>query len=240
MNLTVAFSELPPILAPLLKLCESYMYVIKYMHRLRVQQIVLIHTTMRNIVSILCNVSWFYIGCINASVYGINCDNPCPTNCKDSTCHIQSGACFNCTPGWTGVECNTSKMTNFFRSEYFFLWYIIQISKFYFWINRRVSLFFFWTECQEKWYGLDCSKQCVGQCRDNATCNHVTGQCDGGCDAGWSGYMCDKGIWPWNINYCIKNCQIHCQCMICTDISSYIQYLVLKTLFLSLSLSHFW
>lgn len=142
MNLTVAFSELPPILAPLLKLCESYMYVIKYMHRLRVQQIGLIHTTMRNIVSILCNVSWFYIGCKNASVYGINCDNPCPTNCKDSTCHIQSGACFNCTPGWTGVECNTSKMTNFFRSEYFFYDISFKLVNFIFELTD-VYLFFF-------------------------------------------------------------------------------------------------
>lgn len=40
---------------------------------------------------------------------------------------------------------------------------------------------------------MNCSQQCVGHCRDDTYCNHVTGQCDQGCDAGWTGYMCDKG-----------------------------------------------
>lgn len=40
---------------------------------------------------------------------------------------------------------------------------------------------------------MNCSQQCVGHCRDNATCDHVTGGCDTGCDAAWTGYMCDKG-----------------------------------------------
>lgn len=31
----------------------------------------------------------FDTGCNNASVYGSNCDIPCPANCKDSTCHIR-------------------------------------------------------------------------------------------------------------------------------------------------------
>lgn len=53
-----------------------------------------------------------YAGCNNASVYGTDCDTPCPTTCKDNTCHIQSGSCFNCKPGWSGVKCNTSKMAN--------------------------------------------------------------------------------------------------------------------------------
>lgn len=59
--------------------------------------------------SILKKVSVFYIGCNNAGFYGSNCDKPCPTNCKDSTCHIQNGACFTCKPGWTDMHCNKSK-----------------------------------------------------------------------------------------------------------------------------------
>uniref|UniRef100_A0A8W8NPB9 EGF-like domain-containing protein n=1 Tax=Magallana gigas TaxID=29159 RepID=A0A8W8NPB9_MAGGI len=47
-------------------------------------------------------------GCKNTSLFGSNCDTPCPTNCKDSTCHIQSGVCFMCKPGWTGTYCNTT------------------------------------------------------------------------------------------------------------------------------------
>lgn len=48
-------------------------------------------------------------------------------------------------------------------------------------------------ECGRGWYGVNCSRRCVGHCKDGATCNHVTGQCNGGCDAGWEGYLCEKG-----------------------------------------------
>lgn len=42
------------------------------------------------------------------------------------------------------------------------------------------------------WYGVNCSQRCVGHCKDNDSCNHVTGQCDGGCDAGWTQSACNK------------------------------------------------
>lgn len=48
------------------------------------------------------------------------------------------------------------------------------------------------TECKKRWYGINCSQQCVGNCNDRTPCNHVTGQCDGGCDVGWTGKCCDK------------------------------------------------
>nr|XP_034322419.1 multiple epidermal growth factor-like domains protein 6 [Crassostrea gigas] len=48
------------------------------------------------------------------------------------------------------------------------------------------------TTCREGWYGDNCSQQCVGHCRDNTTCNHVTGQCDKGCEAGWTGIVCNN------------------------------------------------
>lgn len=48
-------------------------------------------------------------------------------------------------------------------------------------------------ECTDGWYGLNCSQLCVGHCRDDAACNHVTGQCEGECDAGWTGSLCEKG-----------------------------------------------
>lgn len=66
-------------------------------------------------------------------------------------------------------------------------------------------------KCKEGKYGLNCSQQCAGHCRDDANCNHVTGQCDGGCDAGWTGYVCDNecdnGIYGYN---CVNNCSGHC------------------------------
>lgn len=52
---------------------------------------------------------------------------------------------------------------------------------------------FYWLECKEDWYGINCSQQCVGNCRNGTTCNHVTGRCDVGCSEGWTGSMCNEG-----------------------------------------------
>lgn len=48
-------------------------------------------------------------------------------------------------------------------------------------------------ECNSGWFGINCSQQCVGHCKDDTTCNHVTGQCDRGCDAGWTRSLCEQG-----------------------------------------------
>lgn len=48
-------------------------------------------------------------------------------------------------------------------------------------------------ECREGLYGEKCSQLCSGNCKDNKTCNHVTGQCDEGCTTGWRGAMCNYG-----------------------------------------------
>lgn len=47
--------------------------------------------------------------------------------------------------------------------------------------------------CRKGWYGVNCSQQCAGQCRDNTTCNHVTGHCERGCASGWTGIFCNRG-----------------------------------------------
>nr|XP_022311643.1 multiple epidermal growth factor-like domains protein 10 [Crassostrea virginica] len=65
--------------------------------------------------------------------------------------------------------------------------------------------------CTEGWYGLDCKQQCSGHCRDDAICNHVTGQCEEGCAAGWRGTLCDSvckdGTYG---NSCVYNCSGNC------------------------------
>lgn len=74
----------------------------------------------------------FYTGCLNPSYYGSKCKTPCPTNCEDSTCHIQSGACFTCKPGWSGVNCDTSKMTNKVLSLFTFPGFVCSFFVFFF------------------------------------------------------------------------------------------------------------
>lgn len=63
-----------------------------------------------------------------------------------------------------------------------------------YYLNRNVAPFFCITECKEGLYGTNCTKQCVGHCKDGAACNHVAGFCDRGCAAGWKGDLCDDGI----------------------------------------------
>ena len=52
---------------------------------------------------------------------------------------------------------------------------------------------FFKTECAFGLYGVDCSQKCSGHCKNNVTCDHLTGVCNEGCAAGWNGSYCDKG-----------------------------------------------
>ena len=44
------------------------------------------------------------IGCPVPGVYGTNCSIPCPdVNCR--YCHIETGACQGCKPGYQGHHC---------------------------------------------------------------------------------------------------------------------------------------
>lgn len=95
------------------------------------------------------------------------------------------------------MYCDTSEMTIFLTNSNFSVngyctnYKNSHLDKALFW--KEVCFFFCITECREGWHGINCSQQCVGHCRDVATCNHVTGQCDTGCAAGWTGLQCMKG-----------------------------------------------
>ncbi|XP_056017466.1 multiple epidermal growth factor-like domains protein 11 [Ostrea edulis] len=47
------------------------------------------------------------------------------------------------------------------------------------------------TSCPAGYYGVQCRSTCTGHCRDNLSCNHITGQCDYGCGNGWTGTHCN-------------------------------------------------
>ena len=52
-----------------------------------------------------------------------------------------------------------------------------------------ISLFVFRAECNDGFYGQDCSFKCTSTC---ASCNNVNGVCDSGCLSGWKGIDCRK------------------------------------------------
>ncbi|XP_048750094.2 multiple epidermal growth factor-like domains protein 10 isoform X2 [Ostrea edulis] len=60
-------------------------------------------------------------------------------------------------------------------------------------------------------YGVECQSMCAGFCKDNVSCNHVTGGCDDGCAAGWSGTFCEKecDVGKYGPN-CIHSCSGYC------------------------------
>ncbi|XP_065934203.1 uncharacterized protein [Magallana gigas] len=65
-----------------------------------------------NVYTELCEV--IVQGCKVSGVFGINCDKPCPANCKDNLCHIENGSCYWCKTGWTGKFCDTACQPGYF------------------------------------------------------------------------------------------------------------------------------
>lgn len=48
-------------------------------------------------------------------------------------------------------------------------------------------------ECDNGTYGLNCVKNCSGQCLNNSPCNKQTGKCNKGCNPGYTNGDCSKG-----------------------------------------------
>lgn len=47
--------------------------------------------------------------------------------------------------------------------------------------------------CSAGWHGKNCKHRCLNwHCKQNTSCNHVTGLCEEGCAAGWKGSICDE------------------------------------------------
>ncbi|XP_052694675.1 receptor-type tyrosine-protein phosphatase epsilon-like [Crassostrea angulata] len=172
----------------------------------------------QNIYTELCEVT--VQGCKNASVYGINCDTPCPANCKDSTCHIQNGTCFTCIPGWTGTYCNTKCGKG--RYGVNCSQHCVGHCKYNMSCNHATGQCdegcdTGWTgtkcdkECKDGTYGHNCVNNCSVHCLNGSPCNKQTGYCDSGCNPGYTNGYCSKECPAGQFGLdCIKRCSEHC------------------------------
>nr|XP_022311777.1 multiple epidermal growth factor-like domains protein 10 [Crassostrea virginica] len=197
-----------PALPPLnftTKCTLSGRYVIFYNERLDGVTYPEGYEVFANVYTELCEVT--VNGCSKPGVYGRNCNNLCPNNCRYRTCHIQNGTCFGCEAGYKGTICATECPDGWYGFD----------------CKRQCSGHCRDNDpcnkvtgqcdggCAHGWYGQHCEHRCVGHCINNASCNQVNGTCDGGCAAGWIGSFCEKECGDGAYGYgCINNCSGHC------------------------------
>ncbi|XP_065942478.1 multiple epidermal growth factor-like domains protein 11 [Magallana gigas] len=158
--------------------------------------------------------------CQNSTVYGSNCDRPCPINCKDNTCHIQLGHCFACPPGWTGNSCITKCIEGWYgsncsqqcvghcRSGKTCNHVTGQCDR---GCDAGWTGYFCNKECEVGEYGFDCVNTCSGHCFGDSPCNKQTGHCERGCKVGYinsdCGTKCPSGNFGMD---CKELCPGHC------------------------------
>lgn len=124
----------------------------------------------------------FVSGCHTTGFYGYNCSIPCPDlNCR--YCHLLSGACRGCTPGYKGHHCELGILFIFTRNCYPH-WTAL-------WKHFKLVIYL-WTECGDGHFGEGCQSKC-GHCADISQCHHEDGTCLNGCKAGYMGAYCKKG-----------------------------------------------
>ncbi|KAK3094575.1 hypothetical protein FSP39_003588 [Pinctada imbricata] len=149
--------------------------------------------------------------CVNG-YYRPNCDESCPTQCKDRACDRISGDCtLGCNNGYYGSKCDFSCVngcgvcnfqtgacescgTNRYGDQCQYTCSVNCNSP-----SNSVKICHGQTghcnyNCKAGWYGLTCDTRCEGYCKDN-TCDRNTGRCPGDCLLGWYG-----------VNVCNQSC----------------------------------
>nr|XP_022311822.1 receptor-type tyrosine-protein phosphatase T-like [Crassostrea virginica]XP_022311823.1 receptor-type tyrosine-protein phosphatase T-like [Crassostrea virginica]XP_022311824.1 receptor-type tyrosine-protein phosphatase T-like [Crassostrea virginica] len=154
-------------------------------------------------------------GCRNNSYYGEECNTPCPENCQERRCDINTGNCLGCVPGYQGPTCNQvcARQT-----------YGLECSEFcgncsngetchhvngtcLRGCNEGVQGQQCKNECKEGSYGKNCMYNCSSNCIQTSKCDRFSGSCYGGCIDGWDGSrcteICQNGKFGSN---CIQSC----------------------------------
>nr|XP_034322583.1 uncharacterized protein LOC105338080 [Crassostrea gigas] len=128
----------------------------------------------------LCEVEVY--GCNRT--FGDNCSNHCPFNCLYGQCHLLTGQCYSCVPGYQGQDCNQECE----NGKYGFncennCGHCQQNTQchnvngsclqccFPGYIGPSCNL-----SCSKTFYGLNCLQQCSANCV-NQTCHHESGTC---------------------------------------------------------------
>ncbi|XP_062577033.1 uncharacterized protein LOC134238932 isoform X2 [Saccostrea cucullata] len=161
----------------------------------------------------LCEVEVY--GCSVPRRYGPSCSKPCPTNC-DEYCHIESGDCLQCKPGYKGPRCEQKCTSGFFGVQ------CEEICGNCLNFNRCHHIngtclsgcekgyegHYCNTTCREGYFGEDCVSKCNETCKG---CNRTNGLCDSGCQPGWEGDYCHEACTEEYFGEdCMEECNTTC------------------------------
>nr|XP_022304853.1 multiple epidermal growth factor-like domains protein 10 isoform X7 [Crassostrea virginica] len=145
--------------------------------------------------------------------YGFTCNSLCSQHCL-SDCHIETGNCQGCKPGYQGNRCDAECPRGSYGQDCGQICYdkCTGCNN----VNGSCD-----RGCQPGWKGGNCQQLCqYGSYGQNCTqtceikcngCNNVNGACDRGCLPGWKGYNCQQ--WCPNGYYgqdCTQTCNYKC------------------------------
>ncbi|XP_062592547.1 multiple epidermal growth factor-like domains protein 10 [Saccostrea cucullata] len=131
-------------------------------------------------------------GCNKTGYYGRNCSLPCPTNCQHGYCHIETGVCLSCSPGYHGQQCKLQCDGGRYGQD----------------CEDRCGACLGYKQCHhingsclggcdtgyegdlcksgcsDGRFGINCEHKCNENCGVPYECNRATGESEGGCQPG--------------------------------------------------------